>query len=165
MAARSARAHQETNSRARRRRVKFFAQLSRKKAGRALVPGGHRSALGLRCRVGRCWTSATGRQHPRRQPRRGAAPPRSYSVSKRRKVEKASGGRLFAGNPRRGALVPSGHRSALGLRCRVGRCWTSATGRQHPRRQPRLPDWAVRSSVVTAVFPCHPAQSVCRPLV
>ena len=36
-----------------------------------------------------------------------------------------------------GALVPSGHRSALGLRCRVGRCWTSATGRQHPRRQPR----------------------------
>ena len=33
------------------------------------MPGGHRSALGLRCRVGRCWTSATGRQHPRRQPR------------------------------------------------------------------------------------------------
>ena len=60
--------------------------------------------------------------------------------------------------------MPSGHRSALGLRCRVGRCWTSATGRQHPRRQPRLPDWAVRSSVVTAAFPCHPAPSVCRPL-
>ena len=93
------------------------------------MPGGHRPALGLRCRVGRCWTSATGRQHPRRQPRRGAAPPRSYSVSKRRKVEKASGGRLFAGNPHRG-----------------------------------FPDWAVRSSVVTAVFPCHPAPSVCRPL-
>ena len=97
MAARSARAHQEANSRARRRRVKFFAQLSRKKAG--------------------------------------------------------------------GALVPSGLRSALGLRCRVGRCWTSATGRQHPRRQPRLPDWAVRSSVVTAAFSCHPAPSVYRPLV
>ena len=31
--ARFARAHQEANSRARRRRVKFFAQLSRKKAG------------------------------------------------------------------------------------------------------------------------------------
>ena len=26
---------------------------------------------------------------------------------------------------------------AAGLRCRVGRCWTSATGRQHPRQQPR----------------------------
>ena len=38
-----------------------------------------------------------------------------------------------------GALVPSGHRSALGLRCRVGRCWTSATGRQHPSRQARVP--------------------------
>ena len=37
-----------------------------------------------------------------------------------------------------GALVPSGHRPALGLRCRVGRCWTSATGRQHPRRQARV---------------------------
>ena len=37
------------------------------------MPGGHRPALGLRCRVGRCWTSATGRQHPRRQPRN--APP------------------------------------------------------------------------------------------
>ena len=94
VAARSARAHQEANSRARRRRVKFFAQLSRKKAGRV-------------------WDSV----------------PRSYSVSKRRKVEKASGGRLFAGNPRRG-----------------------------------FPDWAVRSSVVTAAFSCPTAQSVCRPL-
>ena len=37
-----------------------------------------------------------------------------------------------------GVLVPSGDRSALGLRCRVGRCWTSATGRQHPSRQARL---------------------------
>ena len=34
VAARFARAHQETSARARRRRVKFFAQLSRKKAGR-----------------------------------------------------------------------------------------------------------------------------------
>ena len=74
-------------------------------------------------------------------------------------------GRAKSRLPLWGALVPSGHRSALGLRCRVGRCWTSATGRQHPRRQPRLPDWAVRSSVVTAAFFCPTAPSVYRPLV
>ena len=37
----------------------------------------------------------------------------------------------------RGRYVPVGRCPAAGLRCRVGRCWTSATGRQHPRRQPR----------------------------
>ena len=35
-----------------------------------------------------------------------------------------------------GRYVPVGRCPAAGLRCRVGRCWTSATGRQHPRRQP-----------------------------
>ena len=39
--------------------------------------------------------------------------------------------------PLGGRYVPVGRCPAAGLRCRVGRCWTSATGRQHPRRQPR----------------------------
>ena len=58
------------SSRARRRRVKFFAQLSRKKAGGALVPSGHRPAL------------------DRGGSREGAAPYGLSSVSKRRKIGK-----------------------------------------------------------------------------
>ena len=76
----------------------------------------------------------------------GAAPPRSYSVSKRRKVEKASGGRLFAGNPRRGALVPSGHRSAP----------TEAAA--------ETLDGIFDATEVSSKLSCHPAPSVCRPL-
>ena len=44
-----------------------------------------------------------------------------------------------------------------------GRWCPVGTVQRRPRRQPRLPDWAVRSSVVTAAFSCHPAPSVCRP--
>ena len=77
----------------------------------------------------------------------GAAPPRSYSASKRRKVEKASGGRLFAGNPRRGALVPGGHRSAP----------TEAAA--------ETLDGIFDATEVSSELSCHPAPSVCRPLV
>ena len=37
----------------------------------------------------------------------------------------------------KGRYVPVGRCPAAGLRCHFGRCWASATGRQHPRRQPR----------------------------
>ena len=46
-------------------------------------------------------------------------------------------GEARLGSPFGGRYVPVGRCPAAGLRCRVGRCWTSATGRQHPRRQPR----------------------------
>ena len=37
----------------------------------------------------------------------------------------------------RGRYVPVGRCPAAGLRCHFGRCWASATGRQHPSRQAR----------------------------
>ena len=40
---------------------------------------------GLRCHFGRCWASATGRQHPRRQPRSSAFPGRQDSPLRRAK--------------------------------------------------------------------------------
>ncbi len=41
---------------------------------------------GLRCHFGRCWASATGRQHPRRQPRNSSAfPGRQDSPLRREK--------------------------------------------------------------------------------
>ena len=47
-------------------------------------------------------------------------------------------GEARLGSPFGGRYVPVGRCPAAGLRCRVGRCWTSATGRQHPSRQARL---------------------------
>ena len=97
------------------------------------MPGGHRPALGLRCRVGRCWTSATGRQHPRRQPRNappfpdGSASPSQSRLPPCQRLGCRLGrplgnvppgrsgpeGRAKPRLPLWGALVPGGHRPAL----------------------------------------------------
>ena len=50
-----------------------------------------------------------------------------------------AGRRDQTSRPYRGAGGPGARWAPFrtGLRCHFGRCWASATGRQHPRRQPR----------------------------
>ena len=57
---------------------------------------------------------------------------------------------------KKGCYVPVGRCPTAGLRCRVGRCWTSATGRQHPSRRRD----AGSAAAVTERATCQrPAQS------
>ena len=57
---------------------------------------------------------------------------------------------------KKGCYVPVGRCPTAGLRCRVGRFWTSATGRQHPSRRRN----AGSAAAVTERATCQrPAQS------
>ena len=52
-----------------------------------------------------------------------------------------------------------------GLRCHFGRCWASATGRQHPRRQPR-PEatafpYSQKEGTDVPLLGCHRARGFC----
>ena len=52
-----------------------------------------------------------------------------------------------------------------GLRCHFGRCWASATGRQHPRRQPRPEAPAFpyfkKEGTDVPLLGCHRARGFC----
>ena len=85
-----------------------------------------------------------------------------HCASQRRRGEKASGGRLFVGVSASAPVGPACHRHP-GPHVR-GAWRPGGTRQRRPRRQPRFLDWAVRSSVVTAAFPCPTTPSARRPL-
>ena len=82
------------------------------------------------------------------------------------------GGTLPSGRPRRqprsrGAGGPGARWAPFrtGLRCHFGRCWASATGRQHPRRQPR-PEatafpYSQKGGTDVPLLGCHRARGFC----
>ena len=73
--------------------------------------------------------------------RKGGSLRKSRVETSKSFVHLFKGGGVWGETPRpyRGAGGPGARWAPFrtGLRCHFGRCWASATGRQHPRRQPR----------------------------
>ena len=73
--------------------------------------------------------------------RKGGSFHASWVEKRKSFVHLFKGGGVWGETPRpyRGAGGPGARWAPFraGLRCHFGRCWASATGRQHPRRQPR----------------------------